>query len=618
MSPTLQALLFALLGAVLGGGAVLAFRVSERQMRPAEIPEPALPPGVAAVLSVLRSSALVVDGSDAVLKASAPAIAMGLVRDHEITVRELAELVRQVRRDGQIRETELLVQRQGLPPRHVTARVAPLSSQLVLALVEDRTRERRVESIRRDFVANVSHELKTPVGAIKLLSDAVIDASDDPEAVQRFAGRMHTESERLARLVQQIIELSRLQGDDPLDEPVAVEADKIVARAIDESLTDAAARQIELVHNGAEGLVLLGNREQVAVAVGNLVANAVAYSPEGSSVVVGATGHDTTVDITVTDQGIGIPAHELDRIFERFYRVDPARHRSTGGTGLGLSIVKHVAASHGGEVRVWSVEGQGSTFTLTLPRKPGPLPSSASADRARARIQKQQGDRVSRVLVVEDEESYSDALAYMLRKEGFEVAIAADGHAALAEFDRAGADIVLLDLMLPGIPGTEVCRQIRQTSNVPVIMVSAKDDEVDKVVGLELGADDYVTKPYSPRELVARIRAVLRRGAEPDLAPMTLEVGNVRMDVERHIVTVGGGEVRLPLKEFELLEMFLRNPGRVLTRGQLIDRVWGSDYVGDTKTLDVHVKRLRAKLEDNPAEPKLLTTVRGLGYKLDL
>jgi two-component system response regulator RegX3 len=225
---------------------------------------------------------------------------------------------------------------------------------------------------------------------------------------------------------------------------------------------------------------------------------------------------------------------------------------------------------------------------------------------------------VTRVLVVEDEESYSDALAYMLRKEGFEVAIAATGPDALTEFDRAGADIVLLDLMLPGLPGTEVCRQIRQTSNVPVIMVSAKDDEVDKVVGLELGADDYVTKPYSPRELVARIRAVLRRGVEPDLAPLTVEVGSVRMDVERHIVTVAGEEVRLPLKEFELLEMFLRNPGRVLTRGQLIDRVWGSDYVGDTKTLDVHVKRLRAKLEDNPAEPKLLTTVRGLGYKLDL
>ncbi|CAB4743309.1 MAG: response regulator [Nocardioides sp.] len=225
---------------------------------------------------------------------------------------------------------------------------------------------------------------------------------------------------------------------------------------------------------------------------------------------------------------------------------------------------------------------------------------------------------MTRVLVVEDEESYSDALAYMLRKEGFEVAIAADGNAALAEFDRNGADIVLLDLMLPGIPGTEVCRQIRATSSVPVIMVSAKDDEVDKVVGLELGADDYVTKPYSPRELVARIRAVLRRGTEPEAATSTLEAGPVRMDVERHVVTVDGTETKLPLKEFELLEMFLRNPGRVLTRGQLIDRVWGSDYVGDTKTLDVHVKRLRAKLEPDPSEPKYLVTVRGLGYKLDL
>jgi two-component system sensor histidine kinase SenX3 len=371
VSPTFQALVYAVLGAVLGGGVVLAFRISERQMRAPEPPEPALPPGVAAVLSVLRSSALVVDANDAVLKASAPAIAMGIVRGNEITLRELGDLVRQVRRDGQIRETELLVLREGLPPRHVTARVAPLSSQQVLALVEDRTREARVESIRRDFVANVSHELKTPVGAIQLLSDAVMDASDDPEAVQRFARRMHMESERLSRLVQQIIELSRLQGDDPLDEPMAVEVDKIVARAVDENLTDAAARQIELVQQGSDGLVVLGNREQIAVAVSNLVANAVAYSPEGSSVVVSATGHDLTVDLSVTDQGIGIPAHELDRIFERFYRVDPARHRSTGGTGQGVSIVKHVAASHGGEVRVWSVEGQGSTFTLTLPRKPG-------------------------------------------------------------------------------------------------------------------------------------------------------------------------------------------------------------------------------------------------------
>ena len=224
---------------------------------------------------------------------------------------------------------------------------------------------------------------------------------------------------------------------------------------------------------------------------------------------------------------------------------------------------------------------------------------------------------MTRVLVVEDEESYSDALAYMLGKEGFDVALAATGPEALAEFGRNGADIVLLDVMLPGLPGTEVCRQLRQTSSVPVIMVSAKDTEIDKVVGLELGADDYITKPYSPRELVARIRAVLRRGAEPDLVPSTLEVGAVRMDVERHVVTIGGDDVRLPLKEFELLEMFLRNSGRVLTRGQLIDRIWGSDYVGDTKTLDVHVKRLRAKIEPDPAQPRHLVTVRGLGYKYE-
>jgi two-component system response regulator RegX3 len=225
---------------------------------------------------------------------------------------------------------------------------------------------------------------------------------------------------------------------------------------------------------------------------------------------------------------------------------------------------------------------------------------------------------VTKVLVVEDETSYSEALSYVLRKEGFDVAIAETGPDALAEFERGGADIVLLDLMLPGIPGTEVCRQIRQTSSVPIIMVSAKDTEVDKVVGLELGADDYVTKPYSPRELVARIRAVLRRGTVDEVDDTSaLEAGHVRMDVDRHLVTVDGEIVKLPLKEFELLEYFMRNPGRVLTRGQLIDRVWGADYVGDTKTLDVHVKRLRAKIEPDPTNPASLTTVRGLGYKLD-
>ncbi|HEX2806700.1 MAG TPA: response regulator transcription factor [Kineosporiaceae bacterium] len=225
---------------------------------------------------------------------------------------------------------------------------------------------------------------------------------------------------------------------------------------------------------------------------------------------------------------------------------------------------------------------------------------------------------MTRILVVEDEESFSDPLSYLLRREGYEVAVADDGPKALEEFDRNGADLVLLDLMLPGIPGTEVCRQLRSRSNVPVIMLTAKDGEIDKVVGLELGADDYVTKPYSSRELVARVRAVLRRGTEPDaLVPAAVEAGPVRMDVERHVVTVNSRQVAMPLKEFELLEILLRNAGRVLTRMQLIDRVWGSDYVGDTKTLDVHVKRLRSKIEPDPANPQYLVTVRGLGYKFE-
>ena len=225
---------------------------------------------------------------------------------------------------------------------------------------------------------------------------------------------------------------------------------------------------------------------------------------------------------------------------------------------------------------------------------------------------------MTRILVVEDEVSFSDPLSYLLRKEGYEVSVAETGPEALEDFDRAGADLVLLDLMLPGLSGTEVCRALRQRSNVPVIMLTAKDSEIDKVVGLEIGADDYVTKPYSSRELLARIRAVLRRGQEPeDLLPSTLEVGPVRMDVERHVVSVAGRPTQLPLKEFELLEMLLRHAGRVLTRMQLIDRVWGSDYVGDTKTLDVHVKRLRAKIEPDPAEPRHIVTVRGLGYKFE-
>jgi len=225
---------------------------------------------------------------------------------------------------------------------------------------------------------------------------------------------------------------------------------------------------------------------------------------------------------------------------------------------------------------------------------------------------------MTKVLIVEDEESFSEALSFMLKREGYEVDVAPDGHKALELFDRNGADLLLLDLMLPGISGTEVCKHIRAKSAVPIIMLTAKDGEVDKVVGLELGADDYITKPFSSRELLARVRAVLRRhGDVEDLLPTVIEEGPVRIDVDRHVVAVRGSQVSLPLKEFDLLEFLVRNTGRVLTRTQLIDRIWGADYVGDTKTLDVHVKRLRAKIETDPAHPMHLVTVRGLGYKFE-
>ena len=358
-----------MIGAVLGAVTVLAFRFSERDLgrTPPLDSEPQVPPGVAAVLSVLRSSALVVGPDDEVLKASAPAHAMGLVKGARVGVQDLLTLVHTVRRDGLIREGDLRIARGRHGDLHVAARVAPLGARLVLVLAEDQTRERRVEAIRRDFVANVSHELKTPVGALTLLAEAVAEASDDPDAVQRFSGRMRTESERLTRLVAQIIELSRLQADDPLDEADPVPVDELADRAVDRVRVDAADKGVEVSFTGEPTLAVLGHAGQLTVALGNLVENAVAYSPAGTVVTVSARAAGDSVEITVTDRGVGIPADELDRIFERFYRVDPARARSTGGTGLGLSIVKHVAATHGGEVRVWSVEGEGSSFTLVLP-----------------------------------------------------------------------------------------------------------------------------------------------------------------------------------------------------------------------------------------------------------
>ena len=355
------------IGAVIGAMITYLWRFSERTQQAVDEPTPLVPPGAELVLSVLSSSAVLIDSGDTVVKASAPAIAMGIINDDRLEPAELMSLVRQVRRDGQVREADISLQPKRGTTSYIHARVAPLTSRLILVLADDRTREHRVESIRRDFVANVSHELKTPVGALNLLAEAVGEAKDDPEAVLRFSSRMHLESERLTRLVQQIIDLSRLQNDMLSDDATAIKIGELVSEACEHSATEAEHKKIEIATSVEPDLQIHGDRAQLHAAVSNLVENAVTYSPSGSRVTVTAQLDDGDVRLTVTDNGIGIPGEELDRIFERFYRVDPARARATGGTGLGLSIVKHVAASNGGSVEVWSEPGLGSSFTLILP-----------------------------------------------------------------------------------------------------------------------------------------------------------------------------------------------------------------------------------------------------------
>ena len=342
----------------------------------AERRQPArLPAGIAAVLSVLSSSAVVIDSDDRVLRASAAARSFGLVKGDRLMVGELLALARQVRRDGEIREGEIEVSGTKLGGRttNFAVRVAPLGAGvggggLVLLLAEDQTESRRVEEVRRDFVANVSHELKTPVGALALLAETIEDAADDEEAVRRFAGRMRQEAARLTFLVQDLITLSRIQAAEPVPDPRPVQVDEVVAEALDRCRMKANARGITLASIGVRGLSVLGEEDLLVTAVRNLLENAVVYSPERTRVVVCVKKPgDGGVEISVTDQGIGIPGRDLERIFERFYRVDPARSRATGGTGLGLAIVKHVTAAHVGRVMVRSVEGAGSTFTLWLP-----------------------------------------------------------------------------------------------------------------------------------------------------------------------------------------------------------------------------------------------------------
>lgn len=371
------------------GCAPYCWGVPETSPTPFDVGSPALPPGAEAVLSALRSAWVVLDSHDSVVRSSPSALPYGLIRGSRLRVDTLVLLARQVRRDGEVRELEVEMPRghRGTELLVLDVRLAPLGDH-VLLLAEDQTAVRRLDAVRRDFVANVSHELKTPVGALSLLSEAVSGSADDPQAVRRFALRMQHESHRLSMMVQDLISLSRLQSNDPMREARLIHVDDVVAEAIDATHLEAEAREIRLEVRGQHGLVVLGDEDQLAAAVRNLLANAINYSPDHTRITVGVQVSEDVVEISVADQGIGIPERDRERIFERFYRVDPARSRATGGTGLGLSIVKHVAANHGGDVGVWSSEGAGSTFTLRLPahrsdwhilRTPEP-PQGAHAD----------------------------------------------------------------------------------------------------------------------------------------------------------------------------------------------------------------------------------------------
>jgi len=376
VDPTTAATLGVIAGLALGGVALFAVRLSDRSAAHAGavvVPPRPVPSGVADVIAVLRSSGIVVDSSDRVVNNSPPAVAHGLVRDHELVHPELLHLARAVRRDGVIREAELDL-RKGIGPGRlvVAARVAPLGADHVLLLVEDRSKAARVEEIRRDFLANVSHELKTPVGGIALLSEAILDAHDDPEAVARFAKRISVESNRLTRLVKEIVELSRLQGADVVDDPALIDVADCARDALDQSRLLAEESGIDVAVSCEDGCLVWGDAQLVTTAVANLIGNAIAYSDDGTRVAVSVRrSTDGLVEIAVTDQGLGIEPEEQQRIFERFYRVDTARSRATGGTGLGLAIAKHVVDNHGGTVSVWSEPGRGSTFTIRLPAASG-------------------------------------------------------------------------------------------------------------------------------------------------------------------------------------------------------------------------------------------------------
>lgn len=358
-----------LLGGAFGAGVVVLIITAERTARAADVAERTLPDGVAAVIATMHNPAVVIDPSNTVVAASPQALTAGLVVRRRLVHHELLELIDRVRKSGEMgsEDLELPRGRHGELIGYLSFRAAQLGNRYVLLTADDLTESRRIDEVRRDFVANISHELKTPIGAIGLLSETLVLAADDPVHVKKFAAQLITESERLGALTKDIIELSRLQSVDALENSEETGIDKIVQAAIDANEVVARARSIEIIRAKKSKLRVMGDRGLLQVAVSNLIANAVKYSPDGTRVGVGVRSSKGFVEIAITDQGVGIPEADLDRVFERFYRVDPARSRATGGTGLGLAIVKHVVSNHGGDVRVWSQPGKGSTFTIRLP-----------------------------------------------------------------------------------------------------------------------------------------------------------------------------------------------------------------------------------------------------------
>ncbi|WP_434995962.1 sensor histidine kinase [Arthrobacter sp. Ld5] len=406
MDPLLLTLVAGLVGLALGVAGMAAFRASEVQrLRLLYEDEPSLPEGAAEVLSVIGRAYVIVDAIDGVVRASPAAYAFGLVRGHTVVHSELLDLTARVRRDGVIEQQQLELPRGPLGQGTIVVqvRVAALGAEYILILADDRTQITRTEEIRNDFVANVSHELKTPVGAISLLAEAIDDAAEDEVAVRRFAQRMHKESGRLSALVQDIIELSRLQGADVVRRGKPVDINSVVAEAVDRNKLPAESKQIDVVVGGSAPIPVHGDRDLLMTAFRNLIDNAIRYSPEGTRVGVGIRSRDGLVQVSVTDQGVGITPEEQERVFERFYRIDAARSRQTGGTGLGLSIVKHVVSNHGGEVTVWSQPGQGSTFTVRLPEMEGTVDDGgaantpASADGTAPPVERKPGKRGSTV-----------------------------------------------------------------------------------------------------------------------------------------------------------------------------------------------------------------------------